>query len=62
MNASRLENFSIEDWNFQIGVGLYFYVAKFLAEMAKLGAGVILNISSDLSVLLQTSALRLCQR
>ena len=54
VNASRLENFSIEDWNFQIGVGLsgaFLCCKVFGTEMAKHGAGVILNISSDLSVI-----------
>lgn len=54
MNNSRLENFSIEDWNTQINVGLTgaFICSKvFGAEMAAKKKGVIVNISSDLSVI-----------
>ena len=53
LETSRLENFSVDDWNFQLGVGLTgaMLCSKiFGAEMAKNGNGVILNIASDLSV------------
>jgi NAD(P)-dependent dehydrogenase (short-subunit alcohol dehydrogenase family) len=51
---SRLEHFPLESWDFQIAVGLTgaFLCARVLgAEMARRGAGVILNIASDLSVI-----------
>ena len=51
---SRVENLSIEDWNLQISVGLTgaFICAKhFGAKMATHKNGIILNISSDLSVI-----------
>jgi len=51
---SRVENFGLEDWNFQIGVGLTgaFICSKIFGTlMAEKGAGVILNISSDLSII-----------
>jgi len=54
INSSRLENFSIDDWNFQVSVGLSgaFLCSKiFGTEMAKRRSGVILNIASDLSVI-----------
>jgi NAD(P)-dependent dehydrogenase (short-subunit alcohol dehydrogenase family) len=50
---TRLENFPIGEWNRQIAVGLSgaFLCARiFGTEMAKRKSGVILNISSDLSV------------
>jgi len=53
VETSRLENFSVDDWDFQISVGLTgaMLCAKvFGTEMAKNGGGVILNIASDLSV------------
>ncbi|QQR81992.1 MAG: SDR family oxidoreductase [Deltaproteobacteria bacterium] len=53
--ASRLENFSLEQWNMQVAVGLTgaFLCSKtFGGAMARDGqGGVILNIASDLSVL-----------
>lgn len=52
--SSRFENFSIESWNFQIQVGLtgaMLCSQVFGAEMEAKGSGVILNISSDLSVI-----------
>lgn len=53
--ASRLENFSIEDWNYQLRVGLTgaFLCSKHFGQaMANDGmGGVILNISSDLSII-----------
>jgi NAD(P)-dependent dehydrogenase (short-subunit alcohol dehydrogenase family) len=55
VETSRLENFSIEQWNLQIAVGLTgaFLCSQVFGEaMAKDGGGgVILNISSDLSVI-----------
>jgi len=54
LNESRLENFSLEQWKFQLDVGL---TGAFLCSqvvgtrMARRGrGGVILNIASDLSV------------
>ena len=50
---SRLENFPIEQWYTEIGVGLTgsLICAKvFGTQMAKNGKGVILNIASDLGV------------
>ena len=50
----RLENFSLDQWNKEISVGLtgaLICTKEFGSEMAKDGkGGVILNISSDLSV------------
>jgi NAD(P)-dependent dehydrogenase (short-subunit alcohol dehydrogenase family) len=51
---SRVENFEIHDWNYQISVGLTgaFICSKiFGSQMAKRKQGVILNIASDLSVI-----------
>jgi NAD(P)-dependent dehydrogenase (short-subunit alcohol dehydrogenase family) len=51
---SRVENFEIQDWNYQISVGLTgaFICSKiFGSQMAKRKHGVILNIASDLSVI-----------
>jgi NAD(P)-dependent dehydrogenase (short-subunit alcohol dehydrogenase family) len=53
VETSRLENFSVDDWDFQIKVGLtgaMLCSKVFGTEMAKNGGGVILNIASDLSV------------
>ena len=50
---SRLENLSLDDWNYQVSVGLTgaFICSKYFgAKMAANKSGVILNISSDLSV------------
>jgi len=55
VESSRLENFSREDWDLQISVGLtgsFHCCQVFGSSMAKSGkGGVILNIASDLSVL-----------
>lgn len=54
LEGSRLENFSLEDWDFQLAVGLtgaFLMSQKFGAHMAKHGGGVILNVASDLSVI-----------
>jgi NAD(P)-dependent dehydrogenase (short-subunit alcohol dehydrogenase family) len=54
LETSRLENFSIEQWNLQIAVGLtgaFLCSQTFGNAMAKDSkGGVILNIASDLSV------------
>ncbi len=54
METSRLENFSLAQWNLQIAVGLtgaFLCSQTFGSAMAKDGkGGVILNIASDLSV------------
>lgn len=52
--SSRVEHFSIEDWNTQLSVGLTgaFICSKNVGErMEKAGGGVIVNIASDLSVI-----------
>ncbi len=54
LEESRLENFSLESWNFQISVGLTgaMLCSKYFgSHMADLGGGVILNIASDLSII-----------
>lgn len=51
---SRVEHFDLDDWEYQLRVGLTgaFICSKiFGAEMAKCGGGVIVNIASDLSVI-----------
>ena len=51
---SRFENFSIEQWDLEISVGLtgaYITSQVFGNLMAKRGGGVIINIASDLSVI-----------
>ena len=51
---SRVENFDLKDWNFQIAVSLTgaFLCSKiFGSQMAKNRNGIILNIASDLSVI-----------
>jgi NAD(P)-dependent dehydrogenase (short-subunit alcohol dehydrogenase family) len=53
VETSRLENFSLEQWQFQLDVGLTgaFLCSKhFGGWMASNNGGVILNIASDLSV------------
>jgi NAD(P)-dependent dehydrogenase (short-subunit alcohol dehydrogenase family) len=55
VETSRLENFPMDQWNLQIAVGLtgaFLCSQVFGSAMAKSGkGGVILNISSDLSVI-----------
>lgn len=54
VETSRLEHFPLEQWDFQIGVGLtgaFLCSQVFGAWMAAHGGGVILNIASDLSVI-----------
>ena len=62
--ASRLENFSLDQWNLQISVGLTgaFICAKvFGSMMAEDGnGGVILNIASDLAVIAPNQSLYSC--
>ena len=51
---SRVENFDLQDWEFQLKVGLTgtFICSKiFGSAMASSNGGVILNIASDLSVI-----------
>ena len=51
---SRLENFPLEQWNFEISVSLggAFLCAKHFGQhIAESGGGAILNISSDLGVI-----------
>ena len=51
---SRFENFGLNDWNSQISIGLTsaFLCSKIIGlRMVENGGGVILNISSDLSVI-----------
>lgn len=51
---SRLENFSIDQWNLELSVGLTgaMLCSKIFGyEMAKKEQGVILNISSDLGII-----------
>jgi NAD(P)-dependent dehydrogenase (short-subunit alcohol dehydrogenase family) len=51
---SRVENFDLQDWEFQLKVGLTgtFICSKiFGSAMASSSGGVILNIASDLSVI-----------
>jgi NAD(P)-dependent dehydrogenase (short-subunit alcohol dehydrogenase family) len=52
VETSRLENFLLDDWDFQLKVGLtgaMLCSQIFGLDMAKRGNGVILNIASDLS-------------
>lgn len=51
---SRLENFPLEQWHDDLAVGLtgaFLCSRVFGGEMARRGAGVILNIASDLAVI-----------
>lgn len=53
-NGSRLEGFTLEQWNLEVAVGLTGAMLTsqvFGAAMAAQGGGVILNIASDLSVI-----------
>lgn len=54
IESSRFEHFPLEQWNFQLNVGLtgaFLCSQAFGTDMARRGAGVILNIASDLSVI-----------
>lgn len=51
---SRVENLTVDDWNYQVSVGLTgaFICSKYFgSKMAARNGGIILNISSDLSVI-----------
>jgi len=51
---SRLENFSVEQWNRELSVGLTgaFLCSQVIgSDMARKGKGVILNIASDLAII-----------
>ena len=51
---SRVENFDLKDWDFQLEVGLKgaFICSKIFGTlMARKGYGIILNIASDLSII-----------
>lgn len=53
VESSRLEHFPLEQWHFQIGVGLtgaFLCSQAFGGWMASHGGGTILNIASDLAV------------
>ncbi len=53
-NLSRLENFSVNQWNLELSVGLTgaMLCSKIFGHhMSKKGKGVILNISSDLGLI-----------
>jgi NAD(P)-dependent dehydrogenase (short-subunit alcohol dehydrogenase family) len=53
LETSRFEHFSIDQWDFQISVGLtgaFLCSQAFGGWMSSHGGGVILNIASDLSV------------
>lgn len=54
LETSRFEHFPLEQWNFQLNVGLtgaFLCSQVFGTAMAQRGNGVILNIASDLSVI-----------
>ena len=55
LNTSRLENFSLDDWNSQIAVGLTgaFLCSKVFGNQMALrnSGGCIVNIASDLSII-----------
>jgi NAD(P)-dependent dehydrogenase (short-subunit alcohol dehydrogenase family) len=53
-NSSHFENYPIESWNNEISIGLTgaMLCSRYIGtHMAKNGGGVILNISSDLSII-----------
>ena len=54
LETSRFEHFPLEQWDFQLNVGLtgaFLCSQVFGTAMAQRGTGVILNIASDLSVI-----------
>jgi NAD(P)-dependent dehydrogenase (short-subunit alcohol dehydrogenase family) len=54
VNFSRFENFPLEQWNRDIAVGLtgaFLCAQIFGSEMANRGAGVIVNVASDLALI-----------
>lgn len=54
VNASRFENYTLDNWYKEIDVGLtgaFLCSQKIGSEMAKHKSGIILNIASDLSVI-----------
>ena len=54
LETSRFEHFPLEQWNFQLNIGLtgaFLCSQVFGTAMAQRGSGVILNIASDLSVI-----------
>jgi len=54
INLSRLENFSLEQWNHEVSVGLtgaMLCCKHFGTEMARAGRGVIVNVASDLAII-----------
>jgi len=54
VNFSRFENFPLEQWAADIGVGLtgaFLCSQVFGTEMARQGRGVIVNVASDLAVI-----------
>ena len=60
---SRFESFSLDQWNADLAVGLsgaFICCQVFGMEMVRRGAGVIVNVSSDLGSSLPTSASIVC--
>lgn len=54
VEASRLEHFPLEQWDFQLRTGLsgaFLCSQAFGQSMSETGGGVILNIASDLSII-----------
>lgn len=53
-NFSRFESFSLDQWNADLAVGIngaFICCQVFGTEMARRGAGVILNVASDLAMI-----------
>ena len=54
VNFSRLESFTLDQWNADLSVGLtgaFVCSQVFGSEMARRGSGVILNVASDLALI-----------